>query len=723
MCPQNPVNLSEYKPTYQQLLKQNKQYREQIIKLKEEINILRKSFLPEESYYKDRFYRITENVNDVVYRLKLPECRYEYMSPQANDLFGYDPAEFYSSPLLIRKIIHPDFLKYFINHWRSLIKGEAPEYYEVKIIKKNGEHRWVLQKNLMIKDNKGNAVAIEGIVTDITNRKITEEALINSEAEKKAILDNLPHLAWLKDSDGKYLSVNESFANSVNKSIEEIVGKTDYDLYSEKVAQRYREEDLKIMLTKKKLFIEEESEGKWYETFKAPIFDIEGQIIGVTGIALEISKRKKNEEEIKNYSEKLAIQNVKLKLINDELKAAKEKAEESDKLKSAFLANMSHEIRTPMNAILGFATLIRNRVLTEEKRRDYIDLINSNCRQLLHIITDIIDISKIEAGQIAIFNKNFPLNKLMNDLYLNYKNQVELVKKPIRFVLNNGLKNEDSAIFTDKVRVEQILANLLSNAIKFTEKGTIEFGYKIDRKRDIIFYVKDTGIGISESEVKVIFDRFRQVSSSYSKIYGGTGLGLSISKGLVEKLGGKIWVQSELKKGSTFYFSIPYKPGILLEKPAEIDYTKTYNWEGKTLLIAEDEEANYNLLATILDPTNAKIIWVKTGKEVVDRCKHDPSIDLVLMDMKMPEMNGFESTKQIKILRNELPVIAQTAYAMSTDEENCLRAGCDDYISKPLRIDNLLSKIDKHLRGKKTSEKRDEKDSITPQTIRSSISS
>jgi PAS domain S-box-containing protein len=700
----NPESLSEYKPTYQKLLEQNKQYREQIIKLKEEINILRKSFLPEDSYYKDRFYRITENVNDVVYRLKLPECRYEYMSPQAKDLFGYEPEEFYNFPLLVRRIIHPDFLKYFIDHWRSLLKGEAPEYYEIKIIKKNGEHRWVLQKNLMIKDTSGRAVAIEGIVTDITSRKITEEALINSEAEKKAILDNLPHLAWLKDSDGKYLSVNESFAASVNRNIEEIVGKTDYDLYPEKDAQRYREEDLRIILTKKKLFIEEESNGKWYETFKAPIFDIEGQIIGVTGIALEITKRKKNEEEIKNYSEKLAIQNVKLKLINDELKAAKERAEESDKLKSAFLANMSHEIRTPMNAILGFATLIRNRVLSEEKRRDYIDLINANCRQLLHIITDIIDISKIEADQISVFNKNFPLNKLMNELFLNYKNQTELVKKPVQIIVKNGLRNEDSAVFSDKVRIEQILSNLLSNAIKFTEKGAIEFGYRIENKRDILFFVKDTGIGIPEAEIRYIFDRFRQVSSSFNKIYGGTGLGLSISKGLVEKLGGKIWAESEIKKGSAFYFTIPYKPGILLEKPTETDYSKTYNWEGKTLLIAEDEEANFNLLATILDPTKVRVIRVKTGKDAIEKCKEDTSVDLVLMDMKMPDLNGFESTREIKLIRSDLPIIAQTAYAMSTDEENCLKAGCDDYISKPLRIDNLLSKIDKHLQEKRSEE-------------------
>ncbi len=705
--------MAENKPTYDELFHHNVQLREQISKLKEEVNILRKSFLPEENYYKDRFYRITENVNDVVYRLILPECRYEYISPQSKDLFGYEPEEFYRSPLLIRRLIHPGFLTDFIEHWRSLLKGEAPEYYEIKIQKRNGEVRWVQQKNLIIRNNKGKAVAIEGIVTDITNRKITEEALIYSEAQKKAILNNLPHLAWLKDCDGKYLSVNESFANSVKRSVEEVIGKTDYDLYPHEFAQGYREQDLKIIITRKQAFFEEKSNNQWFETFKAPIFDGQGNVMGITGISLEISKRKKNEEEIRNYSEKLAIQNVKLKLINDELKAAKEKAEESDKLKSAFLANMSHEIRTPMNAILGFATLIRNRVLSEEKRRQYIDLINSNCRQLLHIITDIIDISKIEAGQINIFNKNFQLNKVLHELYLNYKNQIEVLNKPIEMIFSPGLKNEESAVFTDKVRLEQILSNLLSNAQKFTEKGSIELGYYIDRRREIVFYVKDTGIGMSEEEQKVIFDRFRQVSSSYNKLYGGTGLGLSISKGLAEKLGGKIWIESVINKGSTFYFNIPYKPGINFERSYRIDYQIDYNWTGKTILIAEDEDVNYNLLETILSPTSSKILRAKTGLEVIKLCENNKNIDLVLMDIKMPDLNGLEATKRIKVFRKNLPVIAQTAYAMSTDEENCLQSGCDDYISKPLRIDELLRKIDRYLKKESMAEDADTKKSVS----------
>jgi CheY-like chemotaxis protein len=358
---------------------------------------------------------------------------------------------------------------------------------------------------------------------------------------------------------------------------------------------------------------------------------------------------------------------------------------------------MSHEIRTPMNAILGFATLIRNRVLSEEKRKDYLELVNSNCRQLLRIISDIIDISKIEAGQISIFNKNFSLNKALQDLFMSFTSQVDAMKKPIKLVLKTGLSNEESSIFSDKVRLEQILANLLSNAIKFTDKGTIELGYYIDRRSEIIFYVKDTGIGMTQKEQAVIFDRFRQVSSSYNKLYGGTGLGLSISKGLAEKLGGRIWVESEVEIGSTFYFNIPFKPGVRAEKMPQIEYSTNYVWKGKTILIAEDEEINFNLLETIISPTKARIIRAKNGVEAVNLCQKMEDIDLVLMDIKMPDMNGFDATKKIKITRKNLPIIAQTAYAMSVDEDNCLCAGCDDYISKPLQIDDLLNKIHKYL--------------------------
>lgn len=688
-------------PKDNKIQQSNKELEEQLEALKEEVDLLRKSFLPGENYYKDRFYKISENVNDVVYRYNIIERKYEYISPQVQKLFGYAQQDFYANPSLVKTIIHPENVDEYIYQWKRILAGNVPEFFEIKIKKAQGDVRWVLQKNLAIKDNQGNIVAIEGIVTDITDKKAAEEALIESEAQKKAILNNLPHLAWLKDCEGEYMSVNNTFSCHLNKTYEEIVGKTDFDIYNHENARRYRDEDLHVIVNKKKLYIEENSQNKIWETFKAPIFNNYGEVIGVTGIALEISARKKTEEEIKKYSEKLAVQNVKLKLVNDELKSAKEKAEEADRLKSAFLANMSHEIRTPMNAILGFATLLKERKLPEPKQIEFINLINTNCRQLLHIISDIIDISKIEANQITVYNKEFSINKALEVLARNFDNQIKAIGKNIDLVVDCALPDSKAQIYTDKVRLEQILSNLLSNAIKFTEKGQIELGYYLsETKMDLVFYVKDTGIGLTHGEQKVIFERFRQVSSSYNKQYGGTGLGLSISKGLTTKLGGNIWVKSEINSGSTFYISIPFKAGNKVTQE-KIPYKEVYHWENKTILVVEDELANYTLLANIIMPTMAKIIWAKDGNEAVQECKNNPKLDLVLMDIKMPNMNGVDATRHIKKINKSLPVIAQTAFAMPNDEKNCREAGCDDYFAKPLMVDDILAKLHQYLGDKK----------------------
>jgi signal transduction histidine kinase/ActR/RegA family two-component response regulator len=396
------------------------------------------------------------------------------------------------------------------------------------------------------------------------------------------------------------------------------------------------------------------------------------------------------EEYIKNPSTQLTQADInKMKEVND--------------MQSIFLAKLTSGLRTPMNAILGFSTLIRNRLLSEKKRRDYIDLIDSNCRHLLHIMTDIIDILKIEAGQISVFNKNFLLNKALSDLYFSYKNQIDVLRKPIKLLLKPGLRDENSAVFTDKVRLEQILSNLLANAIKFTAKGKIEFGYSIDKRQVIVFYVKDTGIGIGLEEQKEIFDRFSNVSNSYNRLHGGTGLGLPISKGLSEKLGGKIWVESEVKKGSTFYFSVPYKPGINFNWHPKIDYINEYNWQSKHILIAEDEDAYYDLFEVILSPTKAIIHRAETGERAIEVCKTNLKINVVLMKIKLPGLDGFEATKQIKEIRKNLPIIAHAEYAMTTDEANYQHACCDDYISKPIQIEDLLNKIDKYLKFPTTS--------------------
>ncbi len=691
-----------------ELALENSELKKKLKLLQEEVDILRKSFLPNENYYKDRFYRINENVNDVVYRFNIKDRHYEYISPQVKDLLGYSPEDFYNSHFFIRKVIHPDFFNTYKEYWRKALDGDVPEYFEMKTISKQGGEIWVMQKNLVIRDSKNRIKAIEGIVTNITDRKVAEEKLIDSETQKKAIFNNFPHLAWLKDCNGVYLFVNEAFASRLNMSIESITGKSDFDLYDKKTAFKFIEEDRKVIKYRKKIVVEELTEGTFWETYKAPVFNNKNEILGVTGIALDITNIKENEQEIKDYSERLAVQNVKLKLVNEELKAAKEKAEEADRLKSAFLANMSHEVRTPMNAILGFTTLLRDRKLNENKQVEFIDLINANSRQLLHIISDIIDISKIEANQIVLFEKDFNINKVLAVLKQTFHNQLDSLRKELEIELCTPLSDTTAFIKTDKVRLEQVLSNLLSNAVKFTETGKIQFGYNISQEKNtIVFYVHDSGIGMTPEQQKIIFERFRQASGGYNKQYGGTGLGLSISKGLAEKLGGHIWVESEVNIGSKFYFSIPYKPSESTV-PAPIPYSTAYNWNGKTILIAEDEQANYSLLNNIILPTKARVLWVKNGKDAVDACRSNNDIDLVLMDIKMPDLNGLEATKIIKNFNANIPIIAQTAFAMPQDADTCLKAGCDDYLAKPLGIDDILSKINKYIiRKQETPDSRD----------------
>jgi PAS domain S-box-containing protein len=712
LYPQFNLLQIEMELNYNEILKQNEKLKAQIVALNEEIELLRKPHIPNEKFFKDRFYHINESVNDVVYRFHIIDRRYEYISPQVIELFGYDPEDFFKSPFLIRHIVHPDCMASYAKHWRNALDGQIPEYFEIKIIKRNGDIRWVMQKNLAIYNKNNKVEAIEGIVTDITERKNTEQALIESEAQKKAILNSVPHLAWMKNCEGVYLSVNKPFLDKYKKDDHQVVGKTDYDIYDDVVANRYRDQDLQVISKKEQLFIEEKSGDTYWETTKAPIFDSLGEVIGITGVALDITDYKKKEEEIKGFSEKLAIQNVKQKIINEELRIAKEKAEQADHLKSAFLANMSHEVRTPMNAILGFTTLLRNRNWPENKQIDFINIINANCRQLLHIISDIIDISKIESDQITIFNKTFNINSIFSLLKVNFENNIKSIKKDIEITLELDLPDEKAHIISDKVRLEQILTNLLSNAVKFTDKGKINCGYTINKNsNEIVFFVKDSGIGMTTDEQEVIFDRFRQVSSSYNKVYGGTGLGLSISKGLAQRLGGTIRVESEVGEGSNFFLTLPYKVSSVV-KQEKIPYATKYIWKGYTILIAEDEKANYTLLESIIQPTGAEIIWVKNGIDAIDACKNNKSIDLVLMDIKMPDLNGLEATKQIRKFDITIPIIAQTAFAMPHDEESCLSAGCNDYFAKPLQVENILDKINQYIGSKRVKKKVARKNSI-----------
>jgi PAS domain S-box-containing protein len=383
-----------------------------------------------------------------------------------------------------------------------------------------------------------------------------------------------------------------------------------------------------------------------------------------------------------------------------ELIKAKDKAEESDKLKTAFLANMSHEIRTPMNGILGFAEMLDDNTLSAANRKKYLQIINSNGKMLINLIDDIIDFAKIESGQVNIVQDDFSLNLLLNQVQFSFlTSRLKKDKSRVKIITRKSFPDEKSFIRTDPIRLRQVLTNLVGNAIKFTHKGYIEFGYQLEDSRTLLFYVKDTGIGIEKEKLQLVFERFMQADSSPSRKYGGSGLGLAISRGLVELLQGRMWAESTLNEGSTFYFTLPFFPVVKkIEEKIENKHPRVnYKWEGKLFLVAEDDKFSYKFLEGFLKQTRAEVIRAVDGREAVEICRNNPNIDLVLMDIQMPEMNGLMATEEIKKFNRKIPIIAQTANAISEERQRCLQAGCDDFITKPVNISELYAKIDKWL--------------------------
>jgi signal transduction histidine kinase/CheY-like chemotaxis protein len=380
-----------------------------------------------------------------------------------------------------------------------------------------------------------------------------------------------------------------------------------------------------------------------------------------------------------------------------ELQQAKERAEQSDKLKSAFLANMSHEIRTPMNGILGFSQLLLE-AEDDEERKEFVEVINKNGQHLLSLINDIIDLSKVEAGMLSFNATEFSVNDLIDEAAGLFKNKAKVMDGRIDLRLRFGMQGKNAIIISDRTRLKQVFINLLNNAIKFTSKGFVEAGYSI-HDQQLLCFVKDTGIGIEEKEQKVIFDRFMQATVNHQPKHEGSGLGLAISRAFVQLMGGEIWVESTVNRGSTFMFTLPFKKGskTILKHEPENNSDMDYNWSNKVILVAEDVYINFRLIQSALKKTDATLIWAQNGQEAVDECKKDQQIDLVLMDIRMPVMDGYEATKQIRKLLPDLPVIAQTSYAMDGDEAQCRAAGCVDYIAKPFNMPDLYRLIAKHI--------------------------
>lgn len=580
-------------------------------------------------------------------------------------------------------------------HLALLFETGQTQVYEYEI-PFHGKNTIFEARMAKVDDNK--AIAI---VRNITERRNAEETIQLERAYFEQLFESSPEGIVILDSKDVVLRCNEEFCRMYGFSMEEVVGASinslivPAELKDESLRLTYKVAggDIVIRETQRK-----RKDGKliYVSILGKPIYFKGGQI-AVYGIYRDISDRKKFERELMIKNQEIEAQNVEYRLINEELSQAKQKAEESDRLKSAFLANMSHEVRTPMNGILGFSQLLTNPNIPEVDVRQYVSVIEGCGKQLLSIIDDLIDISKIEANQIIINEVEVNINSALHEIFLLFSQKAKDAN--IEFSYSFGLPDSHSRIITDGNRIKQIVSNLVGNAFKFTKTGYVKYGYVL-KDNLIEFFIEDTGIGIAEENRTIIFDRFRQVETSFSTQAGGTGLGLSISKAFIEKMGGNIWLTSKVGKGSTFYFTIPYKRvasgGEKLEKVENLSVSKVKI--GKNILVAEDDEANFLFIREVLAGKDYFIVRATNGREVIETVKERQDIDLVLMDIKMPDLDGYKATKYIKEIRNDLPVIAQTAYAFTSDREKALAAGCDDYISKPIDSAKLLALIAKYLK-------------------------
>lgn len=632
-----------------------------------------------------KYRLLADNAGDVIFMLDM-DLNYTYISPAIKALRGFEPEEAIKQKII--DVLTPEsyqraikILSESLYIERKLMKNLLPQKnIELEMIRKDGSTVWTEVKASLMTNEDDSPIGILGVTRDIAKRKFALDEL----RKLQRAVEQSPESIFITNTKGEIEYVNPVTQKLSGYSHKELIGQNPRIFSSGKTPKSVYK-TLWHTISKGKIWEGEFQNKKkcgelyWEAATISPVTDQNDKITHYLAIRKDITEQKR---------------------ITQELMEAKEHAEESDRLKSAFLANMSHEIRTPMNGILGFSDLLRDPDLKSEEKESYIEILHLSGQRMLNTVNDIIEISKIESGMVSLNQAPINVNSKLEEQVQFFA--PEASAKGLKLMIEKLLPEASSTIVTDQQKLDSILSNLIKNAIKYTDHGSVKIGCSA-KKNHLEFYILDTGIGIPVNRRKAIFDRFVQADIGDKRAFQGSGLGLSIAKAYVEMMDGTIWVKSEEGKGSCFYFTLPCcvtieenKSKMLGSQDLKIEDNPARKASEMKILIAEDDEVSEMLLTIEAKKIGKEIFKAGTGVMAVDICLHNPDIDLVFMDIKMPEMDGYEATRQIRKFNKEVIIIAQTAYGLAGDREKALEAGANDYISKPIIQEKLQTLLRKY---------------------------